>query len=398
MRLLEFQGKSILRRAGIPVPEAALRRAGSLLSSASLPPQGPLVIKAQVPMSDRARAGGIQFAQDFAEAERCAAGLLQSQLGGFDVQAVLIEARVAAVREYFAAFTYDESARRPLALLSASGGSGVEGRAVLVERRHFSASHGLPQYQAREMALSIGVRGRSVVSLSHWMARLADLFLDLDMLLLEINPLAETADGQWSALDCRIELDDDAQFRHPDLVDAHAPDGSAGRGPSDFERRAAEIDATDHRGVAGRLIAFDGDLGLLIGGGGASLTIFDAVLAGGGRPANYCEIGGNPSVWKVAELTRLILSQPGVSHLAVIMNVVSNTRADLVARGVVKGVLALGHSPRERILAFRVPGSWQAESHKILEHYGVRYFDHRTSLDRVVEHVLASRVPHGHAG
>jgi len=108
---------------------------------------------------------------------------------------------------------------------------------------------------------------------------------------------------------------------------------------TDFEREAAKIDSAHHRGVAGRLIPFDGDLGLLIGGGDASLTTMDALLNSGLKPANYCEIGGNPSMWKVKELTRLILRQPRVSKLAVIMNVVSNTRVDLVARGVVKGVL-----------------------------------------------------------
>ena len=137
--------------------------------------------------------------------------------------------------------------------------------------------------------------------------------------------------------------------------------------------------------MAGRLIAFDGDLGLLIGGGGASLTIFDAVLDAGLRPANYCEIGGNPSVWKVKELTKLILSQPAVRRLAVIMNVVSNTRADLMARGVIKGALELGRDPREVITAFRVPGSWEEESQAILRHYGVPFHGRASSLDDVVD-------------
>jgi succinyl-CoA synthetase beta subunit/citryl-CoA synthetase large subunit len=103
------------------------------------------------------------------------------------------------------------------------------------------------------------------------------------------------------------------------------------------------------------------------------------------KPANYCEIGGNPSVWKIKELTKLILSQPQVKRLAVMMNVVSNTRVDLMARGVIKGILELGRDPREVIAVFRIPGSWEGEGQAILDHYGVRYFGRETTLDQVVE-------------
>ncbi len=143
----------------------------------------------------------------------------------------------------------------------------------------------------------------------------------------------------------------------------------------------------DHRGVAGRLIPFGGNIGLLIGGGGASLAVMDLVLDRGLKPANYCEIGGNPSVWKIKELTKLILSQPEVDRLVVTMNVVSNTRADLVARGVIKGVLEMGRTPSEVIAAFRIPGSWEDESRAILAHYGVRHFGRETSLDQTIESV-----------
>ena len=130
---------------------------------------------------------------------------------------------------------------------------------------------------------------------------------------------------------------------------------------------------------------FAGSLGLLIGGGGASLTIMDAVFDAGLEPANSCEIGGNPSVWKITQLTKLILSQPNVDRLAVIMNVVSNTRVDLVARGVVKGILELGREPRDVLAAFRVPGSWEGEGQALLRHYGVPAFGRETTLDQAVE-------------
>ena len=120
---------------------------------------------------------------------------------------------------------------------------------------------------------------------------------------------------------------------------------------------------------------------LIIGGGGASLTAFDAIRAHGGKPANYCEIGGNPSVRKVKALTRLILSKPDVTQIAVIMNVVSNTRVDLVARGILKGIIESGKVPSKTVAVFRIPGAWEEEGFKILSKYGVRYCDRSVSID-----------------
>ena len=153
---------------------------------------------------------------------------------------------------------------------------------------------------------------------------------------------------------------------------------------------AARIDRSDHRGVAGRVVQFEGSLALLIGGGGASLTAFDAVRARGGRPANYCEIGGNPSVRKVAALTRLLLRQPGIERIAVIMNVVNNTRADLIARGVIRGCLDAGLEPARAIAVFRVPGAWEEECAVLLRHYGVAACDRTVSIDEAAAMAVAA--------
>src|SRR5436190_6052088 len=139
------------------------------------------------------------------------------------------------------------------------------------------------------------------------------------------------------------------------------------REPTPFEIEGERIDSVDHRGVAGNVTEFDGDLGLVIGAGGGSLTLFDAVRKYGGRPANYCEIGGNPSVEKACGLAKLVLSKPGVDKIAVMMSIVSNTRVDIVARGVIKACLELGMDPAEKIAIFRIPGAWEEEGFKILE-------------------------------
>src|SRR5262249_59502902 len=124
-----------------------------------------------------------------------------------------------------------------------------------------------------------------------------------------------------------------------------------GRPPPEFELRGAAVDAADHRGVAGNVKEFDGDLGLIIGAGGGSLTLFDAIRKHGGRPANYCEIGGNPSMTKTKELTKLILSKPSVKKIAAMMNVAPNTRVDIVAPPVIKGCVQAGPRPPRTVPA-----------------------------------------------
>jgi succinyl-CoA synthetase beta subunit len=140
--------------------------------------------------------------------------------------------------------------------------------------------------------------------------------------------------------------------------------------------------------VAGNVTEFDGDLGLVIGAGGGSLTLFDAVRAHGGRPANYCEIGGNPSVRKACGLAKLVLQKPGVEKIAVMMSIVSNTRVDIVARGVIKACLELGYDPAEKIAIFRIPGAWEDEGFKILERYGVEYCDRSVSMHEAAQRAV----------
>jgi succinyl-CoA synthetase beta subunit/citryl-CoA synthetase large subunit len=297
---------------------------------------------------------------------------------------VLVEQRLDPAAEVYVGVTYDTQAQTAVALASRAGGIEVESDGQ-VARRPFSIQTPLPEYVGRELAGALGLAGRALVQFGPLLTKLAACFVRWDAALLEINPLILDAQGQWWLADAHLDLDDDAAFRQAALL-ARLPGSQRYRDQrSDFERQAAAIDSADHRGVAGRLVPFGGNLGLLIGGGGASLTIMDAVLDAGLQPANYCEIGGNPSVWKIKELTKLILSQPQVDRLAVMMNVVSNTRVDLVARGVIKGILELGRAPQDVIAAFRVPGSWETEGQAVLAHYGVRFLGRATTIDQAIE-------------
>ena len=389
MRLLEYESKEILATKGIPTPAGiVISRPGPV----SLPP--PVIIKAQIPLGGRQKAGGVAEALDQKEAEYRVEQMLSSTVRGYRVNKVLVEEQLDIAQEFYLGITYDTVAKEPIAIFSTAGGVDIEELAEQepgkVQKRHFSVRTGLPEYMAREMISLTGISGRTLLGLSNILSLLAKIFLEHDATIAEINPLAQTTDGKRVALDCHLEIDDDALYRNPDSEekekDPNRIEGS--RTASDFEKKAAEIDNLDQRGVAGRLIEFDGNLGLIIGGGGASLTAFDAVQRHGGHPANYCEIGGNPSVLKTKELTKLILSKPGVEKIAVIMNVVSNTRVDLMARGVIKGILEAGKDPSETIAVFRIPGAWEEEGFKILSKYGVVYCDRTVSIDEAAERAL----------
>ncbi len=382
MRLLEYESKDILSAKGIPTPS------GVVISShedVALP--SPCMIKAQIPIGGRQKTGGVLEAGDKKEAESVINQMLPSNVRGYQVNRVLVEEKLDIAREFYLGITYDTVAKVPVAIFSTEGGIDIETLArqqpEKVQRRHFSVRSGLAEYMAREMISVTGVGGKTLLGLSNIFYLLANIFLENDATIAEINPLAQTTDGRRVALDCHLEIDDDALFRNRSIAEKEKdPDRIKGeRKQSDFEKKAAEIDNLDQKGVAGRLIEFDGNLGLIIGGGGASLTAFDAVQRHGGHPANYCEIGGNPSVLKTKELTKHILSKPGVEKIAVIMNVVSNTRVDLMARGVVKGILEAGKNPSDTLTVFRIPGAWEDEGFKILKKYGVDYCDRTVSID-----------------
>jgi succinyl-CoA synthetase beta subunit len=300
---------------------------------------------------------------------------------------VIVDPRAAVVREYFASVCWDGIRKRPVMLFSDMGGIDIEEVAEThrdhVGRGHFSTILPLSDFQAKEVIASVGVSGARLSRLVAVLTRLAETFLERDLTLAEINPLGELADGSLVALDAHMEMENEARGRQRELLEALGvgdDETRLAREPTPFELAGEAVDAQDHRGVAGNVTEFDGDLGLVIGAGGGSLTLFDAVRAHGGRPANYCEIGGNPSVAKACGLAKLVLQKPGVDKIAVMMSIVSNTRVDIVARGVVKACLELGYDPAEKIAIFRIPGAWEDEGYKILERYGVEYADRSVSM------------------
>jgi succinyl-CoA synthetase beta subunit/citryl-CoA synthetase large subunit len=388
MRFYEFESKQLFGKHGIPLPKGSrIAHAPEEAEAVAEEIGGPVVLKSQVLTGGRMKAGGVLFADRPAEAATAAKKILTLTINGHTPRGVLVEGRAPVAQEYYLGVTWDGFARKPVMICSDMGGIDIEEVAERhpqhIAKRHISTLLPFSDYMAKELIAQLGISGGDLNQLSRIAAALARVFVAYGLTLAEINPLAKLADGRFVCLDGHVDMEDDARDSQKAILAelGIAPEEKRqARPPTEFEIRGAAVDAADHRGVAGNVVEFDGDLGLVIGAGGGSLTLFDAIRKHGGRPANYCEIGGNPSVGKTCELTKLILSKPGVKKIAVMMNVVSNTRVDIVARGVIKGVIESGHKPADKIAIFRIPGSWETEGFKILSHYGVEYCDRTVSM------------------
>ena len=403
MRLFEYESRRVLEREKIPVAGGGFARTADEAAEIARSVGGPVVIKSQVLTGGRMKAGGVKFADTPEEARKHAAAILELEINGHMPRGVLVGAKAEIAKEYYAGVIYDGVRKLPTFVFSDMGGIDIEEVAENhpdhIGRGHFSTILPHMDFRAKDVIASVGITGSELNRLTPILSKLAQLFVKYDMTLAEINPLAQLADGTFVAVDAHMDMENEARPRQKELL---AELGIAdeetreAREPTEFEIEGERIDSVDHRGVAGNVTEFDGNLGLVIGAGGGSLTLFDAVQKHGGRPANYCEIGGNPSVSKACNLTKLVLSKPGVDKIAVMMSIVSNTRVDIVARGVIKACLELGFDPAEKIAIFRIPGAWEEEGFKILERYGVPYADRTVSLNeaarRAVERIQGAAV------
>ena len=400
MRFFEYEARRIVRDAGIPVSAHGFATTPAEARRIAEEIAAPTVIKSQVLTGGRMKAGGVRFADTPDEAEAHAERILALEIGGHVPRGVLVDSRVAVRQEYYAGVTWDGTRKRPVLIFSDMGGIDIEEVAEThpdhVGRAHFSTLRPFSDFEAKQVIASVGVTGRALTRLVPILTRLARLFREHDMVLAEINPLAQLEDGTFVAVDAHMDMENEARPRHRALLaelGVGDEETRQAREATPFEIAGEVVDKQDHRGVAGNVTEFDGDLGLVIGAGGGSLTLFDAVRAHGGRPANYCEIGGNPSVAKACGLAKLVLQKPGVDKIAVMMSIVSNTRVDIVARGVIKACVELGHDPAEKIAIFRIPGAWEEEGFKILERYGVPYADRSVSLNEAARRAVVAAGP-----
>ena len=299
MKLYEYEAKELLNEKGINVPDSEGER---------------FTVKAQVLANNRADYGGIRFADSREEAERIAEEMEGEKIDGHRVENILIEKQVDFNSEFYVSFTYDTDFRKPVLLFSTEGGTGVEDREV--SKLPLSETAEAEQFEEFLDGLDVDLDGFPEV-----LKDLYSAFLGEDMRMLEVNPLVRS-ERSFVVLDAMIDLEDDAAFRH----ERDYPERSVmAREKTEREKKAEKIDKDDHRGVAGKYTELDGDIGMMLAGGGASLTNMDALIRYGGEPANYTEYGGNPPTEKVYRLSKVIMSKPGLKGLWHVGGTANNT-------------------------------------------------------------------------
>ena len=393
MRFYEFEAKRLLEKHRIPLIQSELANTVQDAERIAADIGGPVILKAQVIAPGLAEVS-TRKASSPAEAKAAATELFAIDDGGRKPKGLLVEARPSSEAVYSLSFTYDGTTKRPLVAATDLAGKIDDlndTRPERIVRRYFSALYPFQDYIAKELAQLLSLEGNDLKRVTRLVSGLAHLFLRYDLADLDITSLYKLSDGSFVVLDAEADLEIEARQRQRPMLDELGfakDDLRQVREPTQFELDGAQIDAEDPRGIISPIAEFDGNIGLVIGAGGGSLTLTDAVRKHGGRPANYAAIGGNPSVDKARRLTKLVLSKPGVDKVAVMSNVVSNTRADLVARGVIKGIIELGFEPKDKILIFRVPGAWEADAAKILEKYGIEYCDRTVSISEAARRAV----------
>jgi succinyl-CoA synthetase beta subunit len=324
--LLEYQGKQLFARHGIPVPEGQPAESVEEAVKAADTIGYPCVVKAQVQIGGRGKAGGIKVAQDRKEAEEHSQNILGMDIRGHIVHEVWIEAASDIASEYYASIVFDRSAKRPLVLLSTQGGMDIEEVADTnpdaIARLHVDPLLGFQDFHARRLAFEAGVDADVVRPIGSLLNRLYDAFVAEEAMLVEVNPLIVTGDRKVMALDAKVTLDDNSLFRHPDnaaLRNVAAEDAQ--------ERMARE------RGLT--FVKLDGNVGILGNGAGLVMSTLDVVAQAGGSPANFLDAGGGSRAEAITQAVEVILSNENVT--AVLFNIFGGiTRCDEVAKGLIE--------------------------------------------------------------
>ena len=357
MKLLEYQAKEVLASLGITIPPGAVARNPDEAATA-FAKLGPIAVKAQVPVGGRGKAGGIKLARSEDEARRAAEQIIGMDIKGFKVPLVYCEAALDIAREIYVGFTVDRDARANVLLLSAKGGMDIEQvgeeSPEAIARLHPNPWRGPLDFELAQIAYEAGL-GELARPLAALVKKLYRAIPDYDALTAEINPLVVTSAGDVIAGDAKLEVDDNAAWRHRDLEERYG---------SLLEGDPYEVEAKK-RGLT--YVSLDGDIGIIGNGAGLCMGTLDLVQRAGGKPANFCDIGGGAKAEVVENALAVILMNPKVK--GVLINVFGGiTRGDEVAKGV---VTARDNLKMRLPLVVRMSGTREEEGRKILKENGI---------------------------
>jgi succinyl-CoA synthetase beta subunit len=340
MKIHEHQGKEVLKRFGVPVPQGEVAfTAADAKSAAERLGGGVVVVKAQIHAGGRGKGGGVKVVKNAAEAHDTAARILGMNLvthqtgpEGRTVGRVLIEQGLDIARELYLGLVIDRSTQRPVLMASPDGGVEIEKVAEETPERifkvHIDPALGLQPFQARQLAFALGLKGDQVGKAVKLMTSVYQAFVGTDASLVEINPLIVTGGGDLLALDAKMTFDDNALFRHPDL-----------KGYRDLsEEDPLEIEASK---FSLNYIKLDGNIGCMVNGAGLAMATMDIIKLAGGEPANFLDVGGGANAEQIKNAFRILMSDSGVK--AVLINIFGGIlRCDILAQGVIAAVTDLG--------------------------------------------------------
>jgi succinyl-CoA synthetase beta subunit len=352
--LYEYQGKELFRRYGIPVSDGRLATTPDEARSAAAELGGQVVVKAQVLTGGRGKAGGVKLADDPDDAERKANDILGLDIRGHVVRKLWIERASEITKEYYVSVTFDRGAKQPLFMLTTEGGVEIEQVAAehpdALARLHVDPLEGFQPYQARRLIYGAGIDAPDEQKqIAAIVEKLYRCFVESDAMLCEINPLIVTPEGEVKALDSKFTVDDSALFRHPDVAEMR--DVAAADPLETFARE---------KGVT--YVKLDGEVGILGNGAGLSMSTVDVVVVAGGRPANFCDLGGGGDAQGVVDALEVITRDEQVR--SIFFNIFGGiTRCDEVARGI---LAALEEMTIDLPIVVRLDGTNAEEGRKIL--------------------------------
>jgi succinyl-CoA synthetase beta subunit len=352
--LYEYQGKELFRRHGIPVSEGKLATTPEEAGTAADELGAQVVVKAQVLTGGRGKAGGVKLADDPAEAEARARDILGLDIRGHVVRKLWIERASDVAKEYYLSVTFDRGAKKPLFMLTKEGGVEIEQVAAenpeALARLHVDPLAGFHPFVARRLVHAAGIddpnEQKQVVAI---VGKLYDAFVGSDAMLCEINPLIVTPEGEVRALDAKVTVDDNALYKHPEIADMR-----------DLEAVPAEERLAREKGVT--YVKLDGEVGILGNGAGLVMSTLDVVALAGGRPANFCDLGGGGQAEGVVDALEVITADPQVR--SILFNIFGGiTRGDEVARGILQALerISITHP-----IVVRLDGTNAEEGRRIL--------------------------------
>jgi len=384
MNLHEYQAKQLFAEYGLPVSEGiAVDTAADATAAAKKIGGSKWVVKAQVHAGGRGKAGGVKLVDTPEEAGAFAEQWLgkymvtyQTDAGGQPVSKILVETCTDIAQELYLGAVIDRSSRRIVFMASVEGGVEIEKVAAETPEKILKATidplTGAQPYQARDLAFRLGLKGGQIKQFTNLFLGLAKLFQDMDLALLEINPLVITDEGNLHCLDGKINIDGNAMYRQPKLREMHDPSQDDER-----EAQAAEWELN--------YVALDGNIGCMVNGAGLAMGTMDIVQLHGGSPANFLDVGGGATKERVTEAFKIILSDENVA--AVLVNIFGGiVRCDLIAEGVIGAVNEVGV---EVPVVVRLEGNSAELGRDVLKKSGLNIIA-ATSLSDAAEKVVAA--------